>query len=52
MKLAESFEEQFEHFLGEDGGEIGKVLDSHAGELSELVATTSAATEAQPCSIS
>jgi hypothetical protein len=39
MKLTESFQEQFEHFLGEDGGAIGKILDSHAGELSELIAT-------------
>ncbi len=37
-KIADSFEEQFEHFLGEDGGAMSKALDAHAEELSELVA--------------
>jgi hypothetical protein len=37
-KIEESFVQQFERFLGEDGGAMAKVLDAHADELSELVA--------------
>jgi hypothetical protein len=37
-KVADSFEEQFEHFLGDEGGTMSKALDAHAQELSELVA--------------
>jgi hypothetical protein len=37
-KVVESFEQQFEHFLGQDGGAMTKSLDAHAQELSELVA--------------
>src|SRR6266511_1519276 len=37
-QIAESFEQQFEHFLGEDGGAMAKVLDAHSGELEELIA--------------
>jgi hypothetical protein len=37
-KIADSFEEQFQRFLGEDGGEMAKALDAHADELAELVA--------------
>jgi hypothetical protein len=37
-QIAESFEQQFEHFLGEDGGAMAKALDAHSGELEELIA--------------
>ncbi len=37
-KIADSFEEQFERFLGEDGGAMTKALDAHSDELAELVA--------------
>jgi hypothetical protein len=37
-KIAEGLEEQFERFLGEDGGAMSKVLDSHADGLAELIA--------------
>jgi hypothetical protein len=37
-QIAESFEHQFEHFLGEDGGAMAKVLDAHSDELEELIA--------------
>jgi hypothetical protein len=37
-KIAEHLEEQFERFLGEDGGAMSKVLDSHADGLAELIA--------------
>ena len=37
-KIEESFAAQFERFLGEDGGAMAKALDSHADELTELVA--------------
>jgi hypothetical protein len=37
-KIAETFEEQFERFLGEDGGAMNEALDAHAEELAELVA--------------
>jgi|RhiMetdeSRZDD1v2_1073273.scaffolds.fasta_scaffold03302_19 hypothetical protein len=36
--IGESLEKQFERFLGEDGGAMSKVLDSHSDELAELVA--------------
>jgi hypothetical protein len=36
--ISESLEKQFEHFLGEEGGAMSKVLESHADELAELVA--------------
>src|SRR3954466_2817425 len=36
--IGESLEKQFERFLGEDGGAMSKVLDSHSSELAELVA--------------
>jgi len=37
--IAEGLEKQFERFLGEDGGAISKILDAHADELAELVAS-------------
>ena len=37
--IAEDLEKQFERFLGEEGGAMSKTLDSHAGELAELVAS-------------
>jgi hypothetical protein len=37
-RIGESLEEQFERFLGADGGAMSKVLDSHSDELAELVA--------------
>jgi hypothetical protein len=37
-KIEESFVEQFERFLGEDGGALAKVLDAYTDELAELVA--------------
>jgi len=37
-QIAEGLEQQFERFLGEDGGAMSKVLDAHADELGELVA--------------
>ena len=36
--VAEHMQAQFEKFLGEDNGTVGKVLDAHAGELEELIA--------------
>jgi hypothetical protein len=36
--IAEGLEQQFERFLGEDGGAMSKVLDAHTEELAELVA--------------
>jgi hypothetical protein len=36
-QIAEGLEQQFERFLGEDGGAMSKVLDAHADELAELV---------------
>jgi putative lipoic acid-binding regulatory protein len=36
--ISESLEKQFERFLGEEGGAMGKVLEAHADELAELVA--------------
>ena len=36
--IGESLEQQFERFLGEDGGAMTKVLDTHSDELAELVA--------------
>jgi hypothetical protein len=36
--IGDSLEKQFERFLGEDGGAMSKVLDSHSEELAELVA--------------
>jgi hypothetical protein len=37
-ETAEALQEQFEHFLGEDGGAMVKALEAHSGELGELVA--------------
>jgi hypothetical protein len=37
-ETSEALEEQFEHFLGEDGGALIKALETHSGELGELVA--------------
>jgi hypothetical protein len=37
-KIEESFVEQFERFLGKDGGALAKVLDAYTDELAELVA--------------
>jgi hypothetical protein len=37
-QIGEGLEKQFEHFLGEDGGAISKVLDAHGDELAELIA--------------
>jgi hypothetical protein len=36
--IGDGLEKQFERFLGEDGGAISKVLDTHSDDLSELVA--------------
>ena len=36
--IGEGFEQQFERFLGEDGGAMSKVLDAHGDELAELIA--------------
>jgi hypothetical protein len=36
--IGDGLEKQFEHFLGEDGGAISKVLDTHSDDLAELVA--------------
>jgi hypothetical protein len=36
--IGDSLEKQFERFLGEDGGAISKVLDTHSDDLAELVA--------------
>ena len=36
--ISESLEKQFERFLGEEGGAMSKVLETHADELAELVA--------------
>jgi hypothetical protein len=36
-ETAEGLQEQFERFLGEDGGAMAKALDAHADELAELV---------------
>jgi hypothetical protein len=36
-KIEESLVHHFERFLGEDGGAMSKALESHAGELTELV---------------
>jgi hypothetical protein len=36
--VTESLEQQFERFLGEDNGAIGKALDSHSEDLAELIA--------------
>jgi len=35
--ITEELQKQFERFLGEDSGTMGKVLDAHSGELTELV---------------
>lgn len=37
-ETSKQLQEQFEHFLGEDGGALAEVLDSHAGETAELIA--------------
>ena len=36
--IGEGFEQQFERFLGEDGGAMSKVLDAHGDELAEMIA--------------
>ena len=36
--IGERLEKQFEHFVGEDGGAMSKVLDAHGDELAELIA--------------
>jgi len=36
--IGERLEKQFEHFVGEDGGAVSKVLDAHGDELAELIA--------------
>jgi hypothetical protein len=36
--IGDGLEKQFERFLGEDGGAIAKVLDTHSDDLAELVA--------------
>ena len=38
-RVAEGLEEQLEQFLGQDGGAMGKVLDAHSEELTDLIAT-------------
>ncbi len=35
--ITDELQKQFERFLGEDSGTMGKVLDAHSGELTELV---------------
>jgi hypothetical protein len=45
--IGEGLEQQFERFLGEDGGAMSKVLDAHSRSLSP---STSAASAALPCS--
>ncbi len=37
-KIEDSFVEQFERFLGADGGAMAKVLDGYAEQMSELIA--------------
>jgi hypothetical protein len=37
-ETAKQLQEQFEHFLGEDGGALAEVLDAHADETAELIA--------------
>jgi hypothetical protein len=37
-ETAQRLQEQFERFLGEDGGSMAKALESHADELAELIA--------------
>ena len=37
-RIGEGLEQQFERFLGEDGGAMAKVLDAHAEELAEVIA--------------
>jgi hypothetical protein len=37
-ETAAALEEQFEHFLGEDGGAMSQALEAHSEELGELVA--------------
>jgi hypothetical protein len=37
-ETSEQLQEQFEHFLGEDGGALAEVLDAHAEETAELIA--------------
>jgi len=37
-KVAEALEAQLEQFLGAEGGAMSKALDSHAGELAEMIA--------------
>jgi hypothetical protein len=36
--IGERLEKQFEHFVGEEGGAMSKVLDAHGDELAELIA--------------
>ena len=36
-QVAEGLEKQMEQFLGQDGGTMGKVLDAHAEELTDLI---------------
>jgi hypothetical protein len=37
-QIGEALEQQFERFVGEDGGTMSKVLDAHGDELAELIA--------------
>jgi hypothetical protein len=37
-ETSKQLQEQFEHFLGEDGGALAEVLDAHADETAELIA--------------
>jgi hypothetical protein len=37
-ETSEQLQEQFEHFLGEDGGALAEVLDGHAESTAELIA--------------
>ena len=37
-ETSEQLQEQFEHFLGDDGGALAEVLDAHADETAELIA--------------
>jgi hypothetical protein len=37
-QTSEQLQEQFEHFLGDDGGALAEVLDAHAEDTAELIA--------------
>src|SRR6186997_1397047 len=37
-ETSKQLQDQFEHFLGEDGGALAEVLDTHADQTAELIA--------------